>query len=103
MRTRDKTITIRCTDEEKKRIITKSEQSTLPLQEYILRCALGKKITVIEGFDSVLKAQKAVGNNLNQIAMLANLGRINVINLEKVKQKFATISKLLSDISSEVK
>ena len=41
--------------------------------EFITASALNKRITVIEGLDGVLKEQKAIGRNLNQLTTLCNI------------------------------
>lgn len=63
MRKRNTTITIRCTEDERRRIYDKTHRHNLSLRDYIIRSALGKKIVVAEGLLDVLKAQK---NNRQQ-------------------------------------
>lgn len=63
MRKRNTTITIRCTEDERRRIYDKTRRHNLSLRDYIIRSALGKKIVVAEGLLDVLKAQK---NNRQQ-------------------------------------
>lgn len=84
MRKRNATITIRCTEDERRRIYDKARRHNLSLSDYIIRSVLGKKIVVAEGLSDVLKVQKAIGNNLNQIALLANMGRLKAVNLESI-------------------
>lgn len=63
MRKRNCTITIRCTEDERRRIYDKARRHNLSLSDYIIRSALGKRIVVAEGLSDVLKAQK---NNRQQ-------------------------------------
>lgn len=44
--------------------------------EFVTRSALDKPIIIIDGLDKVLKEQKAIGRNLNQLTMLCNMGKI---------------------------
>ena len=81
MRKRNRTITIRCTDEEYERIHNKAQRHKLSLSDFILRSTLDKKIVVADGLDEVAKQQKAIGRNLNQIAMLAHEGRLHSVRL----------------------
>ena len=69
MRKRNRTITIRCTDDEYERIHNKAQRYKLSLSDFVLGSALDKKIVVVDGLGEVAKQQKAIGRNLNQIAM----------------------------------
>ncbi|MBQ4488027.1 MAG: hypothetical protein II944_01800 [Ruminobacter sp.] len=70
MRKRNVTITIRCTEEERNHIYQKVKQHNLKLNDFILWSAMDKKIININGLSEVMREQKAIGRNLNQIAML---------------------------------
>ena len=76
----------------------KAQQAKLSLTDYVTRCCLGKQITVIEGLDEVVRQQKAIGRNLNQLTTLVNMGRINSVYLKDITQEYAQVSDLLSDI-----
>ena len=74
MRKRNATITIRCTEDERQRIYNKARQHGLTLSDFVLQSSLGKKIVTVDGLADVLKEQKSIGRNLNQIAILGNMG-----------------------------
>ena len=76
----------------------KAQQAKLSLTDYVTRCCLGKQITVIEGLDEVLRQQKAIGRNLNQLTTLANMGRISSVYLKDVTEQYSQVNDLLSDI-----
>ena len=80
------------------KIRRKAEQAKLSLTDYVTRCCLGKQITVIEGLDEVVRQQKAIGRNLNQLTTLANMGRISSVYLKDVIEQYSQVSELLSDI-----
>ena len=80
------------------RIHQKADQAKLSLTDYVTRCCLGKQITVIEGLDEVVRQQKAIGRNLNQLTTLANMGRISSVYLKDVTEQYSQVSDLLSDI-----
>ena len=103
MRKRNCTITIRCTEDERQRIYNKAKSHHLTLSDYVLRSALGKKIIVAEGLSDVIKAQKAIGNNLNQIALLANMDRLKAVNLEPILEEHMCVTKQLCEIAKAVK
>ena len=76
----------------------KAKQAKLSVTDYVTRCCLGKQITVIDGLDEVIRQQKAIGRNLNQLTTLANMGRIKTVYLSEVRDQYAQVSQLLSDI-----
>ena len=103
MRKRNKTITIRCTDDEYERIHSKAQRHKLSLSDFILKSALDKKIVVADGLDEVAKQQKAIGRNLNQIAMLAHEGRLHSVRLDELVEQHKTVTQAVCDIAKEVR
>ena len=103
MRKRNKTITIRCTDDEYNRIHSKAERHRLSLSDFVLRSALDKKIVVADGLDEVAKQQKAIGRNLNQIAMLAHEGRLHSVRLDELVEQHRALTQAVCDITKAVK
>ena len=91
-------MSIRISEADLQKIHHKAEQAKLSLTDYVTRCCLGKQIAVIEGLDEVVRQQKAIGRNLNQLTTLANMGRINSVYLEDISEEYTKVSNLLSDI-----
>ena len=91
-------MSIRISEENLQKIHRKADQAKLSLTDYVTRCCLGKQITVIEGLDEVVRQQKAIGRNLNQLTTLANMGRINSVYLKDISEEYAQVSNLLSNI-----
>ena len=60
--------------------------------DYVTACCLGKRIVILDGLREVLRQQKAIGNNLNQLTVLANMGKVQLANLDTAAQEFAKIS-----------
>lgn len=83
MRKRNKSIPIRVTEEELKQIDKKAAKARLSRTDYLINCALGKEITLIEDIKPLLTEMRRIGNNLNQQTKLANMGKINAVNLEE--------------------
>ena len=63
--------------------------------DYVTACCLGKRIVILNGPKEVLRQQKAIGNNLNQLAVLANMGKVQFANLDTAVQEFAKINTAL--------
>lgn len=53
---------------------------------------------ILNGLKEVLRQQKAIGNNLNQLAVLANMGKIQFANLDSAVQEFAKINTALREL-----
>ena len=102
MRKRNVTITIRCTEDERQRIYNKARQHGLTLSDFVLRSALGKKIIVAEGLGEIVKQQKAIGRNLNQIATLANMDRLTAVNLDRLVGQHERATSALCEIAKAV-
>ena len=103
MRKRNRTITIRCTDDEYERIHNKAQRHKLSLSDFILRSVLDKEIIVANGLDEVAKQQKAIGRNLNQIAMLAHEGRLHSVRLDELLEQHKAVTQVVCDIAKVVK
>ena len=63
--------------------------------DYVTACCLGKRIVILDGLKEFLRQQKAIGNNLNQLTVLANMGKVQVANLDTAAQEFARINTVL--------
>ena len=70
----------------------------MTLTEYVTACCLGKQIVVIDGLAEVIRQQKGIGRNLNQLTTLAHLGKIQTVYLNELTDAYATVSELLSNI-----
>ena len=103
MRKRNRTITIRGTDDEYNRIHSKAQRYKLSLSDFVIRSALDKKNIVADGLDEVAKQQKAIGRNLNQIAMLAHEGRLHSVRLDVLIEQHKAVTQAVCDIAKEVR
>ena len=74
---KDTSFSIRIASEDLAVIRQKAKQARLSQSEYVTRCCLGRQIVVIDGLKEVLQQQRAIGNNLNRLTILANMGRIS--------------------------
>ena len=70
----------------------------MTLTEYVTACCLDKEIVIIDGLNEVIRQQKGIGRNLNQLTTLANMGKVNVVYLKELTDAYAAVSSLLSDI-----
>ena len=100
---KSKIVALRFRESDHQIIKQKAEKAKMNFTEFVTTSALGKKITVIEGLDEVLKEQKAIGRNINQLTTLCNMGRINCPDLKEVKEQYARVLTLLNEIVGRCK
>ena len=97
-RTKPVPLTFYVTEADSRRIRRKAEASGMSLTRYLTDCAVGKEIVRIEALAEFTKALKAQGNNLNQLATLANMGRITSVNVRKACTLYADIQHALKEL-----
>ena len=92
---KDKQFSIRISTQDLETIRRKAAQAHMSQSDYVTACCLGKRIVILNGLKEVLRQQKAIGNNLNQLAVLANMGKVQFANLDTAAQEFAKINTAL--------
>lgn len=76
-RSRPKQIVIRASEKEIITIKEKVKQSGLTQNEFLLKSALDKPITKVEGLRDLTVELKRIGNNLNQLTRAVHEGKVN--------------------------
>ena len=95
---KNKQFSIRISEQDLNAIRRKAAQARMTQSDYVTACCLGKHIVILDGLKEVLRQQKAIGNNLNQLAVLANMGKVQFANLDTAAQEFAKINVTLRQI-----
>ena len=95
---KDKQFSIRISEQDLETIRRKAVRAHMSQSDYVTTCCLGKRIVILDGLKEVLRQQKAIGNNLNQLAMLANMGKVQVANLDSAVREFTKINTALREI-----
>ena len=95
---KNRKLSIRISDEDLQKIHCKAEKSKLSVTDYVTKCCLGKQIFVINGLDEVIRQQKALGNNLNQLATLCNMGKVKLRNPERLTEHYAKLNEQLTQL-----
>ena len=81
------------TDREKiKALAAKAHMS---MSDYVTACCLGKRIVVIDEQKELLRQLKGIGSNINRLTVLANMGKVQVIGLEKAAGELSEVSAAL--------
>ena len=99
---KDKQFSIRIAAQDLETIRRKAAQAHMSQSDYVTACCLGKRIVILDGLKEVLRQQKAIGNNLNQLAVLANMGKVQFANLDSAAQEFAKINMALRELQEGV-
>ena len=100
--TKDKQFSIRISEQDLEAIRRKAAQAHMTQSDYVTACCLGKRIVIMDGLKDVLRQQKAIGNNLNQLTVLANMGKVQFANLDTAAREFAKINVALREIQEGV-
>ena len=95
---KNKQFSIRISSQDLETIRQKAAQAHMSQSDYVIACCLGKRIVIMDGLKDVLRQQKAIGNNLNQLAVLANMGKVQFANLDSAAQEFSKINIALREL-----
>lgn len=95
---KNRRITLRVSDADWQKLHDKADVAHMTLTEYLTACGLQKEIVIIDGLDEVIRQQKGVGRNLNQLTTLANMGKVKTVYLQELTNAYAQVSSLLSEI-----
>ena len=93
---KDKIITIRVSEKEKKKLIEKSEVAKLSLSEYLIKQGLDKEIVIVDGINEVVSEL-----NINQLTYLANSGIIYTVDLSEVKQEIGKVWNVINELQNK--
>jgi len=95
---KDRKLSIRISGEDLQTLHHKASKANLSLTEYITKCSLGKQIFVIDGLDEVIRQQKAIGRNLNQLTTLCNMRKVDFVNLQPLTDEYAKLNQTLTEL-----
>ena len=95
---KNRRITLRVSEADWQKLHDKATAAGLTLTDYLTACGLQKEIVIIDGLDEVIRQQKGIGRNLNQLTTLANMGKVNTVYLQELADAYAQVSSLLSEI-----
>lgn len=94
-------LNIHITPTDKEIIREKATAIGMDMSNYVTAAAIVKDITVIgdkDSFNELVRQVRAVGNNVNQLRMLAQFGKISVVNLDEFTKEFVSVNEKLDKI-----
>ena len=83
---KDRAFTVRFTEEQFHHIKEQADRAMMTPSNYIRAAAMRGKLNVILDGKLVARELNAIGNNLNQLTVLANMGQISAVYLEQVHE-----------------
>ncbi len=95
---KNKKMSIRISKENLALIHKKATKAKLNFTDYVTRACLGKQIVVIDGLEEIIREQKAIGRNLNQITLFANMGRVDAVNLTALTKRYSELNATLTEL-----
>ena len=95
---KDTTFSIRIASSDLDIIRKKAKQARMSQSDYVTRCCLGRQVVVIEDLKETAKQLRAIGGSLNRLTVLANMGRVEMANLDGLARELARVSAALREI-----
>ena len=93
---KSKRFNFRVTDAMDVLIRKKAADAGMSITDYIILCAIDKKVINYDGLRELTTQVKKLGNNVNQLLILSRQGRINTANLTATQEELQKIYELLS-------
>ena len=91
-----KRFNFRITDTLDALIRKKAADAGMSITDYIILCAIDKKVINYDGLRELTTQVKKLGNNVNQLLILSHQGRISTVNLAATQEELKKIYELLS-------
>lgn len=83
-------------DREKIRAL--AAKAHMSMSDYVTACCLGKRIIVIDEQKELLRQLRGIGSNINRLTVLANMGKVQVIGLEKAAGELSKVRAALRSV-----
>ena len=83
---------------DREKIMALAAMAHMSMSEYVTACCLGKRIVVIDEQQALLRQLKGIGGNINRLTVLANMGKVQVIGLEKAAGALSEVSVALRSV-----
>ena len=75
-----------------------AKRSGMSMSDYVTACCLGKQVVVVDEQKELLRQLKGIGSNINRLTVLANMGKVQVIGLEKAAGELSEVSAALRSV-----
>ncbi len=96
-------ICLRLTPEQKENLKMRSEKARMNMSQYLLALSDQKKIIVIDDVPEIVRQIIKIGNNVNQVAMVANTNHnVSDKQMELVNFNLHKIQMILGDLIDKI-
>ena len=83
---------------DQERIKALAAKAGMSMSDYVTACCLGKRIVVLDEQKELLRLLKGIGSNVNRLTVLANMGKVQGISLDKAAQELSEVSAALRSV-----
>ena len=83
---------------DREKIKALAAKAHMSMSDYVTACCLGKRIVVIDEQKELLRQLKGIGGNINRLTVLADMGTVQVIGLDKAAQELSEVSAALRSV-----
>ena len=83
---------------DRERIKALAAKAGMSMSDYVTACCLGKRIVVLDEEKELLLQLKGICSNVNRLTVLADMGKVQVISLNKATQELSEISAALRSV-----
>ena len=96
---KDVKFSTRMTAQNRAAIKALAAKAGMSMSDYVTACCLGKRIVVIDEQKELLRQLKGIGNNLNRLTVLANMGKVEIISLDNAARELAEVNAALRTLA----
>ena len=83
---------------DRERIKALAAKAHMSMSDYVTTCCLGKRIVVLDEQKELLRQLKGIGSNVNRLTVLANMGKVQIVSLDKAAQELSEVSVALRSV-----
>ena len=94
-------ITLRLTQEQYDSVVAKAETAQMPVGAYVRAAALRHKVVVVDGLEKITHELKGIGRSINQLVVLANMGKIREVRLGETMEALGRIYHQLRELTEQ--
>lgn len=96
-------LTIRLTPEQYGSICVRAETAQMTPSAYVRAAAMRHKVVVVDGLKEMTHELKGLGRNLNQLVVLANMGRVREVHLGETFETLEKVYLKLQELAAQEK
>ena len=102
---KNRRLEIRLTEDELYEIDNRSKKLRMSRSKFLLQAALHQKIIVLDStsIKQLTSELRKIGININQIAILCNMGKLECVQIEDTKSEITKVWEELNKLRKDVK